>query len=226
MKNIRIAALLLALAMLCAVSVFASGEPSAAPSGEPAAAVEPGTYSDGVNTLVIADDMTFTMEKTGQNMEGTDFVLLVTGVVGADGSFTITGLYDGTINLMEVASADQVAADLASVESAYRGGKASQEPAGSASGEPSGSASGEASGSAGGRTQPATEAEYEAYEAYLRDYMTNYAGVGDGTFDEGARSMAIGELDGVGFGADVTQFPFEMYVTQFGALSFADWIAG
>ena len=67
--------------------------------------------------------------------------------------------------------------------------------------------------------------EYDAYEAYLREYMTNYAGMGDGTFDEGARSMALGELDGVGFGADVTQFPFEMYITQFGALSFAEWIA-
>jgi len=75
--------------------------------------------------------------------------------------------------------------------------------------------------------EPATEEEYEAYEAYLREYMTNYAGEGDGSgFDEGARAMALGELDSVGFGSDVNAFPFEMYVTQFGALSFAEWIAG
>ena len=77
----------------------------------------------------------------------------------------------------------------------------------------------------GGSEQPATAEEYEAYEAYLREFMTNYDGVGDGTFDEGARSMALGELDSVGFGADVSAFPFEMYVSQFGALSFAEWSA-
>ena len=37
--------------------------------------------------------------------------------------------------------------------------------------------------------------------------------------------MALGELDSVGFGADINAFPFEMYVTQFGAMSFAEWIA-
>lgn len=74
--------------------------------------------------------------------------------------------------------------------------------------------------------QPATAEEYDAYEAYLREYMTNYDGVGDGNgFDDSARAMAIGELDGVGFGADVNAFPFEMFVTQFGALSFAAFIA-
>ncbi|MGM9615205.1 MAG: hypothetical protein ACI3W7_06755 [Oscillospiraceae bacterium] len=74
--------------------------------------------------------------------------------------------------------------------------------------------------------QPATAEEYDAYEAYLREYMESYTGVGDGNgFDDGARSMAIGELDGVGFGADVNAFPFEMFVTQFGALSFAAFMA-
>lgn len=106
------------------VTPAASSGEASGPSAEPAAAagaVAPGTYTDGVYTLVIADDMTFSMDKTGQNMEGEDFVLTVTGTVDADGSFTITGLYDGDINLIEVASADQIAADLASVESAFRG---------------------------------------------------------------------------------------------------------
>ncbi len=73
--------------------------------------------------------------------------------------------------------------------------------------------------------EPATQEEFDAYVAYLTEYMTNYDGVGDGTFDDSARSMALGELSGVGFGADVNAFPFEMFVTQFGALSFADFIA-
>ena len=75
--------------------------------------------------------------------------------------------------------------------------------------------------------QPASAEEYDGYEAYLRDFMENYSGSGgDGSgFDEGARAMALGELDSVGFGADVSAFPFEMYVTQFGADSFAAWLA-
>ena len=76
-----------------------------------------------------------------------------------------------------------------------------------------------------GAAQPATEEEYNGYEDYLREYMTNYTGVGDGTFDDGARAMALSELDVVGFGADVNAFPFEMFVTQFGAMDFAAWSA-
>lgn len=78
-----------------------------------------------------------------------------------------------------------------------------------------------------GDAQPSSEAEYQAYEDYLREFMENYSGNGgDGSgFDEGARAMALGELDSVGFGADVNAFPFEMYVTQFGALDFASWLA-
>ena len=115
-----ILALIVALCMILSVGVFASGEPSG--SAEPASGIA-GTYSDGEHTLVIADDLTFTLEKTGQNLEGEDFVMLVTGTVTEDGMLTITGLYDGDINLVEVASADQLAADLATVEAAFAGGK-------------------------------------------------------------------------------------------------------
>ena len=77
-----------------------------------------------------------------------------------------------------------------------------------------------------GTAQPATQEEYDGYEAYLRDYITAYDGVGDGSgFDEGARAMALGELDSVDFGADVNAFPFEMYVSVFGAMDFASWLA-
>lgn len=97
--------------------IGASGEPS----GEGAA---PGTYTDGVNTLVIAEDGTFKMDKTGQNMDGADFTLTVTGTVDADGNFTIDGLYDGDLNVFEMATEEQVAGDLASVIAAYNGGLA------------------------------------------------------------------------------------------------------
>lgn len=73
--------------------------------------------------------------------------------------------------------------------------------------------------------QPATAEEHDAYEAYLAEYMNAYTGVGDGTFDDSARLMALGELDGVSFGSDVNAFPFEMFVTQFGAMDFAAYIA-
>ena len=114
----KLPALIVALCMILSVGAFASGEPSGEASSELA-----GTYSDGVFTLVIADDNTFSLEKTGTNMEGEEFVLLVTGTVSGDGVFTITGLFDGEINLVEVASEEQLAADLATVETAFAGGK-------------------------------------------------------------------------------------------------------
>ena len=74
-------------------------------------------------------------------------------------------------------------------------------------------------------SQPATAEEYDAYEAYLVEYMNAYTGVGDGTFDDSAKAMALGELDSVSFGSDVNAFPFEMFVTQFGAMDYASFAA-
>lgn len=128
----RLMTLILALCMVISLSAFASGEPSGEASAEPA--IAPGTYTDGVCTLVIADDMTFSLEKTGENMDGAAFVLTVTGAV-VDGAFVIDGLWDGEINLIDMATEEQKAADLASVESAFAGGasgEASEEPSGEA----------------------------------------------------------------------------------------------
>ena len=136
MKSVtKLLVLLLALCMALPLGAFASGEPSGEASGEASREpVVPGTYTDGKLTLVIEDDMTFHMDKTGQNMEGQEFVLTVTGTVTADGVFTLTGLYDGDINLAEVATEEQKAADIASVEAVYDAATASNEP----SGEPAG----------------------------------------------------------------------------------------
>ncbi len=73
----------------------------------------------------------------------------------------------------------------------------------------------------------ASEADlFNAYVQYLRDYMESYTGEGDGSgFDEGAKTMALGELDTVAYGDDVNAFPIEMFVTQFGADHYDVWVA-
>lgn len=116
MKRIsKILTLVLALCTLLSVSVFASGEPS----GEAPAGVVPGTYVDGDNTLVIADDMTFVMETAGENMDGAAFLLTVTGTVSTDGKFAITGVFDGDMDLTSLATEEQLAGNLATVEATY-----------------------------------------------------------------------------------------------------------
>jgi hypothetical protein len=115
----KILALSLALCMVLSAGAFASGDPS----GE-AAGIQAGSYTDGVNTLVVAEDGSFTMDKTGQNMEGEDFVLTLTGTIAADGTITIDGMFDGDINLIDLATEEQMADDLASVQSALDAGAA------------------------------------------------------------------------------------------------------
>ena len=111
----KILTLALALCMLLSLSVFASGEPS----GEAPAGVVPGTYIDGANTLIIADDMTFTMETAGENMDGAAFVLTVIGTVSPDGKFAITGVFDGDMDLTSLATEEQLAGNLTTVEATY-----------------------------------------------------------------------------------------------------------
>ena len=110
-------------------SAAGSGEPSGSASGEASGSAEapgtangivPGTYSDGESELVIADDMTFVMTTLGENMEGAGFSLTVTGVV-EDGEFVITGLFDGDLDLMDLATDAQIADNYAAIQSAYNG---------------------------------------------------------------------------------------------------------
>ena len=127
MKRITsILSLVMIFCLLLSVGAWASGEPSGEPSGEASgeASGEPsgeaGTYTDGVSTLVIAGDGTFTMETVGENMDGGEFVLTVIGTV-TDGVFTITGVFDGDMDLTQLASADQLAENLATVEALANG---------------------------------------------------------------------------------------------------------
>ncbi len=151
-------------------------------------------------------------------------------IVGADGkavSMTVDGVatpiaagtYEGEIVVyLSDASGEASSSEPASAEAAPAAAEAEEAL-------PATDGTENQSNTLAGGAQPATAEEYDGYEAYLREFMTAYDGVGDGTFDDGARSMALGELDSVSFGADVNAFPFEMYVTQFGALSFAEWSA-
>ncbi|MCD8086957.1 MAG: hypothetical protein LUE22_00005 [Oscillospiraceae bacterium] len=87
--------------------------------------------------------------------------------------------------------------------------------------------------SAGGADETAAESAalegkdaFDAYVQYLRDYMDAYEGEGDGSgFDDSAKTMALGELDTVAYGDDVNDFPFEMFVSQFGADDYDTWLA-
>jgi hypothetical protein len=117
-----------------------------------------GTYTDGVNTLIVAEDGTFIMDKTGQNMEGEDFVLTLTGTITEAGEVTIEGMFDGDINLVELASEDQMAEDIASVEAAFAAGKVGV--------------------AAGGDTSE------EAYHAYLKEYVAAVPAVSDENYEE------------------------------------------
>ncbi|MGM9615187.1 MAG: hypothetical protein ACI3W7_06665 [Oscillospiraceae bacterium] len=78
----------------------------------------------------------------------------------------------------------------------------------------------------GASEEPESEEEFNAYVAYLRDYMASYNGEGTGDgFDEDSRSMALAELDNVAYGSSVNGFPFVMFVNEFGAASYAEFIA-
>lgn len=123
----KLLTLVLALCMLLSVSAFASAEPA---SAEPAGGVVPGTYTDGTNTLVIADDLTFIMYKDGENMDGATFAMTVVGTVTPDAVFTITGIFDGELDVFSMAAEYQIAADLASIEACYAAGAAGAAPAG------------------------------------------------------------------------------------------------
>ena len=117
----KLLTLVLALCLLLSVSAFASAEPA---SAEPAAGVVPGTYTDGTNTLVIADDLTFIMYKDGENMDGATFAMTVVGTVTPDAVFTITGIFDGELDVFSMAAEYQIAADLESIEACYAAGAA------------------------------------------------------------------------------------------------------
>lgn len=244
----KILFLILLMVLTLSVSAFASGEPSGEPSAEPAAASgEPSAEPAAEEVELSSFDVTI-------NVNGDEYVTVAIGasVEGNTYTFQIAELLEALgINLVYDEQTDvatmtaepnslmavfmmQLEAESGASDEPVASGEPSAEPgtsdepaaSGEPSGEPAAAASGEPSGEPAEAAAPAGKEEFEAYVSYLREYMTSYDGVGDGTFDESARMMALGELDSVGFGADVNAFPFEMYVSQFGAKDYANFAAG
>lgn len=229
LNKVLLFALLIAAALT--VSAFASGEPSgeplaaasAEPSGEPSAEPAKAELPGFEVTLKVNGDEYATVT-VGASVEGNIYTFQITELLEALG-MNLTYDEETDVATMTAEPDSLMAVFMAQLEAESTTG-ASDEPA--ASGEPSGepAAFGEPSGEPANAAVPASEEEFEAYVSYIREYMTGYDGVGDGTFDESARMMALGELDSVSFGADINAFPFEMYVSQFGAKDYAGFVAG
>ena len=84
-------------------------------------------------------------------------------------------------------------------------------------------ASGEASDEASGEIEyEVTFQDFGAYVSYIRKYLTEYS---DPKLDEAGKEMALGELDTVDVGSDVTAFPFDMYINEFGAMTYNQFMA-
>ena len=66
-----------------------------------------------------------------------------------------------------------------------------------------------------------TNDTFGSYVSYLRKYMEEYS---DPKIDDAGKQMALGELDTVDVGSDVYAFPFDMFVNEFGALPFDEYI--
>ena len=222
----------------------ASGEPSGEPSAEPVASEEPAVEESAAVTSSF--DVTI-------RVNGSDYAVapVTASVAGNTYTFQIGELlaaFGMSLTYDEETDVASVTADITSllgaimleqmppIEEQLASGEPSAEPVASVEPAPIEEAvvEEEAVPATDGTenqgnvlvatAQPATEEEHEAYEAYLVEYMNAYTGVGDGTFDDSARLMALGELDGVSFGSDVNAFPFEMFVTQFGAMDFASFM--
>ncbi len=235
-KSGKVLFLVMLMGMILAVSAFASGEPGA--SGEPAAEAsdEPAAADElaSFDVTINVNGIEFTTVQVGIAVDGNTYTFQIAELLEAVGmNLSYDEQADTALITAEPGSLTEVF--LKELETADGTDKASDEmgasdePIVGASEEPGASGEPNAAGVSGGEdeaaAEPATEEAFEAYRDYLVEYMTNYDGVGDGSFDESARAMALGEMDSVAFGADVNAFPFEMYVTQFGAKDYAAFAA-
>jgi len=79
----------------------------------------PGTYTDGTNTMVIEEDNTFVLTTIGKNMEGQEFALTVKGKISEEGDLSITGVFDGDLDLTQLASEEQIQENLEIAKAVY-----------------------------------------------------------------------------------------------------------
>lgn len=153
-------------------------------NGGAAGSVVPGEYTDGENTLVIADDLTFTCETAGEDMDGNAFTLIISGTVAEDGTVAITGLTDGAVELIDLASEDQLASNYEVVEALVAQAMASD----------------------GASAEPAGGVDEAAYQEYLHQWLIAEDEVND-TMTEDIRENEFMPLI---YAGDYETFPAEM----------------
>ena len=217
-----------------AMADMQAGDASGEPSAEPVAAEEEAAgETDSFDVTVRVNGEDYAVAQIAASVEENVYTFQIGEILDA---FGITLTYDEETNIA-ILTADMeslLAVVMAQAVAEQAAPAASEEPVveEAAAAEPAAEETVPATdgtenqlNTLAASAQPASEAEYEAYETYLVEYLNAYTGVGDGTFDDGARAMALGELDGVSFGSDVNAFPFEMFVTQFGAMDFAAFSA-
>ena len=102
------------LALTTVICILMSSTVFAAPVAEEAA------FKDETGEIVVAEDHTFVLTTEGRNMEGDPFVLYVVGFVDENGDITITSLTDGQIELLELASEEQLSQNIAVAEALYQ----------------------------------------------------------------------------------------------------------
>ncbi len=158
--------------------------------------------SEWTGTVVYADPSLATSGEIGDEAVGEAYIVLKDGSV-----WTVTE--ECVLNGLEVDESSEIVGTV--TENAD--GSFTVTPAGQTASAP---ASAEPAATPAAATDE--KALFDAYLDYLRSYMETYDGEGDGSgFDDGARLMAIGELDTVAYGDDVNAFPIEMFTNVFGA---------
>ena len=103
----KILALMTELCMLMSTVAFAS-----AAEGEI-------TFQDETGSISISQDGAFIATVEGKNLEGDAFDLYVIGTADENGSLTITSLTDGQVELLGLASEEQLAGDTATAQALY-----------------------------------------------------------------------------------------------------------
>ena len=170
--------------------------------------------SEWTGTVVYADPSLATSGEVGDEAVGAAYITLTEGSV-----WTVTE--ECTVDGLTVDDSSRVIGTV--TENADGSFTVSPAEAGAASAEPSAEPASAEPAAAGAMSD---KEAFDAYVQYLRDYIAVYDGEGDGSgFDDGARTMAAGELDTVSYGDDLTQFPFEMFVSVFGADDYDTWYA-
>ncbi len=168
------------------------------------------TFQDETGSITVAPDNTFVVVKEGQNMEGNPFELYVKGSIDEEGNVTVTSLTDGQVELLEMASEEQLAGDIATVEELYQKAMADAKPAEGESpeGESGGESAGDSGDSPAGPTStPLADANPEqaiTLDGVAMGQVRHLTTTASMAFDGGVLDEAHSTMDGVEEDGDVT----------------------